>query len=74
MNQALKEGLKRGAKVLGYIVVSVVITVGASEVFNEWLELQINDAAIYTIVNVALAAAIKSLQEVFPNNRFLKLG
>lgn len=73
MSETLKKAALTGVKVAGYILVSVGITVLASTAFNDWLKIQVNDPTLFAVVNVALAALIKALQERFPSNRILKV-
>ena len=63
MNQTLKKSLLTGVKVAGYILVSVALTVITSTAFNDWLQITVNDATLFAVINVALASFAKALQQ-----------
>ena len=61
--ETLKKSVVTGVKVLGYILVSVLLTVITSVAFNEWLEVYVNDAVLYAVINVALASFARAIKE-----------
>lgn len=61
--ETLKKSVVTGVKVLGYILVSVFLTVITSVAFNEWLEVYVNDAVLYAVINVALASLARAIKE-----------
>lgn len=61
--ETLKRSVVTGVKVLGYILVSVLLTVITSVAFNEWLEVYVNDAVLYAVINVALASFARAIKE-----------
>lgn len=61
--ETLKKSVVTGVKVLGYILASVLLTVITSVAFNEWLEVYVNDAVLYAVINVALASLAKAIKE-----------
>lgn len=63
VNETLKRSLATGAKVAGYILVSVLLTVLTSTAFNDWLKIQVNDTTLFAVINVALAAFTRALKE-----------
>ena len=63
VNETLKRSLATGAKVAGYILVSVLLTVLTSTAFNDWLKIQVNDTTLFAVINVALAAFARAIKE-----------
>jgi hypothetical protein len=67
-----REVVKKLVKVTGYILVSVFLTLVASQVFWAWLEVEI-PVQYFPVVNLVLVAIAEAVKQSFPDTKVSKL-